>query len=259
MELQQRATGFNVSPEDVIWEVITKDGNSNNVASYKKSVGQKPVNCNGGEIPCPLELRMIYKRVETLGEARDGYIIFENQKFRSPTGAANHVAKLIGNENPSFDGWRKIEYRDKTGQWRYLNSLRNGRAISREESETNSKLNVNVVNNKVANIVKQKKLPHGRRTREDTYYRPILQAINELGGVAKVNLVLDRVGNIMKDILKSPDHELLRSSNTLRWRNTAQFARNSLIGKGFLKKGSSRGIWEITEEGRRQLQGDKNK
>ncbi|MCC7571175.1 winged helix-turn-helix domain-containing protein, partial [Candidatus Micrarchaeota archaeon] len=36
-----------------------------------------------------------------------------------------------------------------------------------------------------------------------------------------------------------------------RWRNTAQWARNSMVNEeGFLKKDSPRGIWEISEKGR---------
>ncbi len=39
----------------------------------------------------------------------------------------------------------------------------------------------------------------------------------------------------------------------IRWRNTAQFARNTMVRKGLLKSNSARGIWEITEAGRRFL------
>ena len=39
----------------------------------------------------------------------------------------------------------------------------------------------------------------------------------------------------------------------VRWRNTAQWARLGLRGEGFLKADSPRGIWEVSEEGRRYL------
>ena len=54
----------------------------------------------------------------------------------------------------------------------------------------------------------------------------------------------------MKDILNKVDFELLPSGNDYRWRNTACWARNTMIKEGLIKKDSPRGIWEITEKGK---------
>jgi len=88
------------------------------------------------------------------------------------------------------------------------------------------------------------------RTREEAYYVPILQVLADLGGSGKVAEVLDRVGKKMKGILKKADYEPLASSpDNLRWRNAAQWARNSMVNEGLLKKDSPRGVWEITDKG----------
>lgn len=95
------------------------------------------------------------------------------------------------------------------------------------------------------------RLQRGLRTPELAYYRPILQALTELGGAAKLNDVLLRVAEIMKPILKSVDYEPLASDpGNPRWRNTAQWARNAMVQEDLLKQKSPRGIWEITEAGR---------
>lgn len=94
------------------------------------------------------------------------------------------------------------------------------------------------------------RLHRGERTPEEAYYRPILTAIDELGGSAKMNDVLERVEQIMRNILKPPDYERLGSgTGMLRWRNTAQWTRYALVKEGLLKSKSPRGIWEITEAG----------
>ncbi|PJB33945.1 MAG: hypothetical protein CO107_14390 [Deltaproteobacteria bacterium CG_4_9_14_3_um_filter_51_14] len=94
------------------------------------------------------------------------------------------------------------------------------------------------------------KLKKGLRTRHDEFYRPILQALMDLGGSAKMRNVLDRVAELMKNKLKPVDHEPLPSDpEAIRWRNTAQWARYILVKNKLLKSDSPHGIWEITPEG----------
>lgn len=58
----------------------------------------------------------------------------------------------------------------------------------------------------------------------------------------------------MKEILRDVDFEPLASDpHNPRWRNAAQWARNSMVNEGLLKSGSPRGVWEITEKGREYL------
>ncbi|MCK6483457.1 MAG: hypothetical protein HUU22_14070 [Phycisphaerae bacterium] len=95
------------------------------------------------------------------------------------------------------------------------------------------------------------KLRKGMRTPESAYYQPILKVLEEMGGSGKVADVLDRVKAIMKPVLKDVDYEPLASGpDNPRWRNAAQWARNSMIKEGLLKGDSPRGVWEISAQGR---------
>ena len=95
------------------------------------------------------------------------------------------------------------------------------------------------------------KLRKGQRTPESAYYQPILQVLKEMGGSGKVADLLERVLKIMKPALKSVDFEPLASGpENPRWRNAAQWARNSMVRDGLLKADSPRGVWEISERGR---------
>ncbi len=101
---------------------------------------------------------------------------------------------------------------------------------------------------------KSRRLQRGLRTPEEDYRLPILGALVRLGGKSSSNNVLDQVGKVMGDALNKYDKEHLVSTPSLpRWRNTAQWARNGLVNEGLLSKNSPKGIWEITEAGRKAL------
>ncbi|WP_157042527.1 winged helix-turn-helix domain-containing protein [Roseiflexus castenholzii] len=98
------------------------------------------------------------------------------------------------------------------------------------------------------------RLKRGLRTPEDEFRAPILQCLVDLGGSAPMTEVLDRVERVMKDRLNAYDRLPLPSDSTLiRWRNTAQWARNVMVREGLLASDSPRGVWEITPAGRRWL------
>jgi hypothetical protein len=62
----------------------------------------------------------------------------------------------------------------------------------------------------------------------------------------------------MKPILKDVDHEPLASEPDMpRWRNSAQWARNTMRQEGLLKDDSPHGTWEITDAGRTRLAEEK--
>lgn len=98
------------------------------------------------------------------------------------------------------------------------------------------------------------KLRKGVRTPESAYYQPILQVLEKMGGSGKVAEVLERVGKLMKPVLKKVDFDPLASGpDNPRWRNAAQWARNSMIRDGLLKADSPRGVWEVADKGRAML------
>ncbi|NMC19518.1 MAG: hypothetical protein GYA33_03775 [Thermogutta sp.] len=99
------------------------------------------------------------------------------------------------------------------------------------------------------------RLRRGLRTPEDEFYLPILRVLVRRGGSGQVGDILQDVREEMKGILRDVDFEPLASdSRNPRWRNTAQWARNSMVNEGLLKSHSARGVWEITEKGRQFLQ-----
>ena len=83
----------------------------------------------------------------------------------------------------------------------------------------------------------------------------VLAALVEMGGSGKTKEVLTLVGKKMKSVLKPKDYETHKSdSHQIRWRNTAQWARNHLVNEdGRMKKGSPTGTWEISDKGRAWL------
>ena len=98
------------------------------------------------------------------------------------------------------------------------------------------------------------KLKRGLRTPEDEFRIPILEAIVELGGSAPMSKVLNLVEKKMKGNLNEYDYQTLQATNSIRWKNTAQWCRNTMVREGLLKSDSPRGIWEISEKGIRYLQ-----
>lgn len=102
------------------------------------------------------------------------------------------------------------------------------------------------------------RLQRGIRTPETAFQQPILKALLELGGSARIGNVLTKVEQSMKGTLKQIDYEPLPSTpDQPRWRNTAQWERNTMVRKGLLKSNSPHGVWEISEEGRKVLMKNK--
>ena len=98
------------------------------------------------------------------------------------------------------------------------------------------------------------RLQRGSRTPEMAFRQPILKVLVEKGGSARMSDVLAGVEQLMKGVLKQVDYEPLRSQpDAPRWRNTAQWERDTMVKEGLLKSNSPRGVWEITEAGRRAL------
>jgi len=88
-------------------------------------------------------------------------------------------------------------------------------------------------------------------TSQGNYTLPILESLIEMGGSGKMSDVLEKVLQKMRDKLTTKDYEKLPTGIGVRWKNKAQWERQRLKTEGYLKKDSPRGIWEITDEGRR--------
>ncbi|HQY92750.1 MAG: winged helix-turn-helix domain-containing protein [Caldilinea sp.] len=82
----------------------------------------------------------------------------------------------------------------------------------------------------------------------------MLEILVKQGGSSDANVVLDLLYAKMAPVLNDYDHTPLASDGiTPRWRNTAQWARNSLREQGLIRPDSPRGVWIISEAGRAWL------
>lgn len=84
------------------------------------------------------------------------------------------------------------------------------------------------------------------------YWVPILRAIEERGGSAQRLDVVEAVGEALGRRLTDADRSRNRSGR-VRWRNRTMWVRADLVAAGLLADDSARGIWTITEAGRKYL------
>lgn len=86
------------------------------------------------------------------------------------------------------------------------------------------------------------------------YRKPILRALVDLGGRGRRTKVMDKVGERMKGTLTSGDYEMLAESEIIRWQSRVAWQASSMRSLGLMKRDSSRrGVWEITDAGRKWL------
>jgi hypothetical protein len=102
---------------------------------------------------------------------------------------------------------------------------------------------------------RQARAKSGTLLHESAYELPMLEIISEHGGRAAAREVLDELGTRLDGQLTEVDRQTLGSGD-VRWRNRAQFVRLRLVEQGDMVRNSPRGIWEITEQGRRRLVAD---
>lgn len=90
---------------------------------------------------------------------------------------------------------------------------------------------------------------------EQAYEKPLLQALVDAGGEAPFRDVLDSVGHALEKELMPADFENLASGG-IRWHSRLQFVRLRLIERGELDREAPRGVWRITDSGRKALAND---
>lgn len=94
---------------------------------------------------------------------------------------------------------------------------------------------------------------NGLFTPVEAYWRPILEVLVRMGGRGRRRTVIDAVGKQMANVLTKADYEGLPKSGYPRWRNRIQWQASNMRRRGFIKRDSPRGVWEISDEGRRWL------
>jgi predicted transcriptional regulator len=113
------------------------------------------------------------------------------------------------------------------------------------------------ISQKRPNVKYPRVVSKGEKTPRQAFRIPILEALVELGGKGKTDEILEKVELKMKHILNSVDYEKLPSGVMIRWQNTAQWERYVMVKDGLLRSDSPKGIWEITEKGRKFLKNSK--
>ena len=100
---------------------------------------------------------------------------------------------------------------------------------------------------------REKRLSRGSgRTDQKDFMQPILEVLGECNGRGEVKDIFKKLENKMKNHLKPVDFGKLKSGQ-IRWKNTAQWAKNELTSEGFLERNSPRGIWQTSQKGREHL------
>jgi hypothetical protein len=105
---------------------------------------------------------------------------------------------------------------------------------------------------KIAKRKNTERLKRGLRTPENAFIIPILETLIENNGSMEMRKVIKQLGIKMSDTLNQYDKQTLPSDlKQKRWENTAQWARNTMVNNGLLASDSPRGVWQITENGRK--------
>lgn len=87
-------------------------------------------------------------------------------------------------------------------------------------------------------------------TKDILYQFFILKILVESGGKSETYRVIDKIKRDYGKMLTEKDLNEYEKSKEERCSNYIRFARQHLIEVGCLRRGSPRGIWEITEEGK---------
>ncbi|MFN3946547.1 MAG: winged helix-turn-helix domain-containing protein [Aquificaceae bacterium] len=98
-----------------------------------------------------------------------------------------------------------------------------------------------------------------RYTQPEEFTIPILESLVEMGGRGRTEEVLRRVEEKMRGRLTEADYERYRNSRQIRWINYARWCKQRLVDIGLISNNSPRGVWEITEMGRKYLETYKNR
>ena len=89
------------------------------------------------------------------------------------------------------------------------------------------------------------------RLEVEAFRKPILVALNKIGGRGRPVQILPLVEEQLKDRLTSVDYEEL-STGGPRWEKTAHWTRFALVDDGYID-GSDYGWWAITDRGKAAL------
>lgn len=88
----------------------------------------------------------------------------------------------------------------------------------------------------------------------EQYRKAILEIVLDKGGKSSQQEVFNEFERMFGGVLNPIDKEILNDGYTSRWQKNIAAERYRLVAIGLLKKDSPRGVWEISEQGKRYLE-----
>lgn len=92
----------------------------------------------------------------------------------------------------------------------------------------------------------------GNKTPQRDFRLPLMKVLLELGGSAEVKNIREKMLPAMKSRLSEDDFEAV-STGEERWWNATCWERSDLVKEGLFRDDSPRGVWELSDEGIKQL------
>ena len=86
------------------------------------------------------------------------------------------------------------------------------------------------------------------------FKRPLLEVLYGLGGSAHIKDAKREFFRQFKSLLQPVDLQPLVSGNQIRWENKLEWARFHLVEEGLMRRDSPKGIWELTDKGRKEAE-----
>ncbi len=174
---------------------------------------------------------------------------------------SNPVCAICGNKIQTIDDAEidHIEPYSRGGNTTLMNARLVHRYCNRSRSLRENNVQLNTMPNKLMKKTFSNGKAHkGKKTSQQEFRIPILKALIKLRGRGTMKDVLKIVKEEMKDKLKPIDFEFLPSGKSIRWENTARWERFNMVEDGLLSSNSPKGIWEITEKGKKYFSENEN-
>jgi Mrr N-terminal domain len=99
---------------------------------------------------------------------------------------------------------------------------------------------------------KPKGARRGNKLPQKEFRLPLLETLHDLGGKSAVSVIREQIEPKIAPRLSDADYVAVTTGEP-RWWNAVCWERSSLVKDGLLKSDSSRGVWELSESGRRFL------
>lgn len=93
-----------------------------------------------------------------------------------------------------------------------------------------------------------------RLTPRNTLIRAIVQVMEEMGKSGHKREIHNRLEDVLEGVLNSEDYEI-DSSGQVTWHHQADWARMYMVQVGILKNDSPRGIWELSMDYKKLMDG----